>query len=886
MARTKLAAYRAKRDFKTTTEPSGETEIRPAEYPRFVIQKHDATRLHFDLRLEVDGVFKSWAVTRGPSLDPHDKRLAVEVEDHPLAYGDFEGTIPKGEYGGGTVMVWDRGFWMPEGPEPPAKAIEDGELKFVLAGDKLKGSWVLVRMKRDRTGGKRTNWLMIKHRDEFSRDNEDNPGTEDRSAASGRSMAEIAAGKGRGPRSFMLAKTKAADPQAIWHSRAKGTKSSGAPLRILADPSLSERRGTKKAVMPSFIAPQLCRAVSCPPDGEDWVHEVKLDGYRMQLRVENGKVALRTRKGLDWTNKFSEISVAARSLPDAIIDGEVAALNRSNVSDLTALRVALSEARTEDLIFFAFDLLHLNGEDLRSLPLVDRKAGLRQLLRSKASGSPTIRFIEHVSGHGADVLESSRRLGLEGIISKLQSAPYRSGRSDAWTKAKSRPEQEVVIGGWSGGKDQLRSLIAGVYRGNHLIHVGRVGTGYDAGTAKTLLKALNPLATRTSPFSGKGAPRREANVTWVKPKLVAEIEFAGWTGDGIIREAAFKGLREDKAAEEVRADRPVSPETIDPPMPSGHAKTRSSAMTPARAGAPVIVGVAISNPAKPLWPAHGKEGAVTKLDLVRYLEKMGPWMMEHLKGRPCSIVRAPDGVAAEQFFQRHAMPGMKRITLTKVAGDPKSYLQIDTLEGLVAMGQMAAVEFHPWNCHPFKPAVPGRLIFDLDPAPDVPFDAVIDAAKELRDRLEDVRLAAFCKTTGGKGLHVVVPLQTQTKSDLGWDEAKAFAQAVCAQMAADSPERYLIKMTKKLRTGRIFLDYLRNDRKSTAVAPLSPRTRPGAPVSMPIAWNQVRKGLDPQRFTIWTAPGLMTRSEAWKDYDDAAQPLEPAIRRLTGTKRQ
>ena len=440
MARTKLAAYRAKRDFKTTTEPSGEAEIRPAEYPRFVIQKHDATRLHFDLRLEVDGVFKSWAVTRGPSLDPHDKRLAVEVEDHPLAYGDFEGTIPKGEYGGGTVMVWDRGFWMPEGPEPAAKAIEDGELKFVLAGDKLKGSWVLVRMKRDRTGGKRTNWLMIKHRDEFSREVRTIPALRTaqppRDEAWPRSQPERDAAHGHScwPRPRLRTHRRSG-------TRVPRRKSSKFSPRILADASSSRRRGTKQTVMPSFIAPQLCRAVSCPPDGEDWVHEIKLDGYRMQLRVENGKVTLRTRKGLDWTNKFPEIAAAARSLPDAIIDGEVAALNRSNVSDLTALRVALSEARTEDLIFFAFDLLHSNGEDLRSLPLVDRKARLRQLLRSKASGSPTIRFIEHVSGHGADVLESSRRLGLEGIISKLQSAPYRSGRTDAWTKAKTRPDR-------------------------------------------------------------------------------------------------------------------------------------------------------------------------------------------------------------------------------------------------------------------------------------------------------------------------------------------------------------------------------------------------------------------------------------------------------------
>lgn len=881
MPKTKLAAYRAKRDFKTTTEPSGQRKVRPAEYPRFVIQKHDATRLHFDFRLEIDGVLKSWAVTRGPSLDPHDKRLAVEVEDHPIEYGDFEGTIPKGQYGGGTVMVWDRGFWTPEGTSPPTEALANGELKFLLAGEKLKGSWVLVRMKRDRDGGKRNNWLLIKHRDEFSRAGESNPGSEDRSAASGRDMAQIAAGKGRGPRPFMLSASNAANPRAIWHSRPKGTSPPEASATgATTTGSLARRkRAGKQTAMPAFIAPQLCRAVSRPPDGGDWVHEVKLDGYRTQLRVENRETSLRTRKGLDWTDKFPEIAAAARSLPNVIVDGEVVALNAGGASNFTALRVALSEAQTKDLVFFAFDLLHMNGEDLRSIPLVDRKARLRQLLRSRSGSSPLIRFVEHVSGNGNDVLESSRRLGLEGIISKHLDSPYRSGRSGAWTKAKCRSGHEVVIGGWSGSRDQLRSLIAGVYRSGRLVHVGRVGTGFDAATSKDLLKALNPLATHVSPFSGKDAPRREAGVTWIKPELVAEIEFAGWTGAGMVREAAFKGLREDKAAKDVRAERPASPDAIDPPDLLGSAATRS-AMPPTKTGVNVVKGVSISNPGKELWPAQGDSAPITKLDLANYLEAVGPWMIEHLKGRPCSIIRAPDGIAKQQFFQRHAMPGMKLVELTRIEGDPKSYLQIDTIEGLVSMGQMAAIEFHPWNGQPYEPDIPGRLVFDLDPAPDVAFDAVIEAAKDLRSRLEHIGLVAFCKTTGGKGLHVVTPLRAGDRNGIGWKEAKAFAQAICSRMVADSPPRYLIKMTKKLRTGRIFLDYLRNDLKSTAAAPLSPRARPGAPVSMPIGWSQVRKGLDPRRFTVRTAPAIMATSKAWQGYGDAARPLKPAIERL------
>jgi bifunctional non-homologous end joining protein LigD len=476
------------------------------------------------------------------------------------------------------------------------------------------------------------------------------------------------------------------------------------------------------------------------------------------------------------------------------------------------------------------------------------------------------------------VLQSACRLNLEGIISKCASAPYQSGRTDTWLKAKCRGGQEVVIGGWSGSSRSLRSLLVGVYRGDHLVHTGRVGTGFNKRNSGSLLKKLVALSTDKSHFGGKGAPRKAKDVTWVKPKLIAEIEFAGWTGDGMVRQAAFKALREDKPASEVRAERAVS---LDKLESTANEKLQARTSVP-RAKAPnVVLGTVISNPDKKLWPAVGESDAYSKIDLARYLEQVGPWMIEHLRGRPCSLIRTPDGINSERFFQRHAMRGMSNlIELVTVEGDRKPYVQIDRVEGLIAAAQIAAVEYHPWNNQPNQPPVPGRLVFDLDPAPDVSFDVVIDAAKEMKERLEKLGLTTFCKTTGGKGLHVVTPLSVESRDGLGWKEAKAFAQAVCAQMANDSPDRYLIVMSKRLRKGRIFLDYLRNDRMATAVAPLSPRARPGAPVSMPVDWTQVKSELDPERYTMRGVPVFLRKSKPWQGYCEGERPLKQAIRKL------
>jgi bifunctional non-homologous end joining protein LigD len=718
-------------------------------------------------------------------------------------------------------------------------------------------------------------------------------------------MQQIADGVGKAPKPFMLATSKPGKANAVWIGKSGDEKRETGTESPEPEEPEPERRAAKparvKPVMvreiPKFVEPQLAKLVDRPPDHAGWAHEVKFDGYRAQLRVEKHKSVIRTRRGLDWTARFGAIAKNGAALPDCLIDGEIVALDEHQMPNFGALQAALSEEKTDELAFYVFDLLFEGREDLRTLALSDRKTRLEKLVSDRNSNGP-IRYVAHLQSNAEAVLASACKIGLEGIISKTLDAPYTSGRTGSWVKAKCRAGQEVVLGGWTTESGTVRSLLAGVHRNGRLEYVGRIGTGYGREVAKRLLPKLQKLTREKSPFAGPNAPPEEANVRWLKPALVAEIEFEGWTNSGMIRQAAFKGLREDKDPDDVVEETPAMQKTAKKSVtPQRATAKRASARVTAAKRAPAaakvtqapasanggstVLSVTISKPEKALWPDAGDGKPVTKLDLARYYEQVGEWMLPHLAGRPCSLVRAPNGMGGEQFFQRHAMPGMSGLfDFVKVRGDKAAYVQIDRVEALAAVAQIGALELHPWNCAPNDPEVAGRLVFDLDPAPDVNFEAVIAAAYDIRERLEKIGLVCFCKTTGGKGLHVVTPL-TVGKKAVAWPVAKNFAHLVCAQMAQDSPDKYLDNMSKAKRSGKIFLDYLRNDRMATAVAVLSPRARAGATVSMPVVWRDVKKGLEPKSFTVRSAPQLLRKADPWRDYAAGARSLADAIKQIT-----
>ncbi|MGJ0395248.1 MAG: DNA ligase D [Methylocystis sp.] len=839
-----LADYRKKRDFSATREPKGRGARNAGN--SFVIQKHAARRLHYDLRLEMDGVLKSWAVTRGPSLVPGEKRLAVQVEDHPLDYRDFEGIIPEGQYGAGEVIVWDKGVWTPDGD--PHKGLAKGHLDFELKGKKLGGRWHLVRMARKKRE-KRDNWLLIKGEDEFARTPDDEDILEEmpRSVDTGRTIGDVAEGK-----PSRRSKKSAAPKQSATSPLDK--KSSTAAAAPAPNLDLSRVKGAKKAQLPNFVTPMQASA-GAAPSSKDWVHEIKFDGYRIQARIEAGRVRLLSRGGLDWTRKFGEEIVAAlHALPlgSALIDGEVIVETNSGASDFSALQADLSEGRSDRFVYWVFDLLYLDGYDLRGATLLERKAVLARLLGDGADDR--VRFSAHFDDSGAVVLSHACRLGLEGVVSKLRDSAYRSGRVKSWIKAKCSARQEFVIAGYTPSTVSRRSigaLVLGVYQQGVLRHVGRVGTGFTAAMAHELFTKLDPLRTSSSPFGARLDAGAARHVRYVRPELVAEVEFRGWTADHILRHASFRGLREDKRACDVIGEKA-------PPAERPAAKAEASA-------------VRLTHPDRLYWP----EAGVTKQGLADYYSDVWRYIAPFIVNRPLALLRCPNGVDGEKFFQKHPWKGIDRnIVLINDPQEPKEepLLGIDSLDGLLALVQSAALEIHPWGSTTSDWERPDVIIMDLDPGEHVAWESVIAAAQETRNRLQEFGLAAFVKTSGGKGLHVLAPVTPKAE----WPQAKAFAKSIADAMAKDSPGKFVSTIAKSKRRGKILVDYLRNQRGATAVAPYSPRARPGAPVSVPLGWDELSPAIGPAYFSIAKTLARLDslRSDPWADFRAAAAPIE------------
>ncbi len=845
----RLATYRAKRDFSRTAEPGGSIADRSQAGNRYLIQKHDATRMHFDFRLERDGVLMSWAVPNGPSFDPKEKRLAVHVEDHPLDYGDFEGTIPKGNYGGGTVMLWDEGTWEPVGDA--SEGLAKGDLKFVLHGRRLRGKWVLVRMKPKKgERSKHENWLLIKEKDEYAGE-ERKPIVERAmtSARSGRTMEEIAGGNVEWVEGFRFKENKPA----------KSTKGKGAG----SDP-------------PRFVAPQLATSAEAPPSGDNWLHEIKFDGYRAVAAIGNGRATIHTRTGLDWSEKFGSIAQPLADLPcqSALIDGEAVVRDDEGKSSFGRLQNAIAEGRG-DIVYYAFDLLFLDGADLRKLPLLERKKRLAALLEDAPPGGP-IFFSDHVVGHGAETFAHACEMHLEGIVSKRADAPYRSQRTKSWLKVKCGHGQELIIIGWQPSPVKGRpfsSLLVATRDEDRLVYRGRVGTGFGERELKQVWKELESRQTKTSPADDVPADIRRKS-RFVKPELVAEVEFAGWTEDGYVRHGAFKGLRTDKKAADVKRETPQGP------LKAKAGKVQESAVvsidTTRESGAIEIAGVRVTHPKRVVFAGQ----KITKRRLIDYYLSVKDLILPHVANRPLSLVRFPSGADGDGFFQKHASPGFpdafKPITIKDKEGKGE-YLYIEDERGLVAAVQMGVLELHIWGAHNKTLEKPDRVVFDFDPDEAVEFSVVRDSAKEMRERLKHLGLEFFVMATGGKGLHVVLPLTPRH----GWDDIRAFAEAMARTLAAENPDRYLAEMSKARRKGRIFIDYLRNGRGATAIAPFSTRARKGAPLAWPVAWSALSRLPSAHEATVENAASLLAkqRKDPWVGYFDVDQVLP--IERLT-----
>jgi bifunctional non-homologous end joining protein LigD len=820
-----LAAYTAKRRFDETPEPRGHVARRYGNL--YTIQKHAARRLHYDLRLELDGVLKSWAVTRGPSLDPSQKRLAVRTEDHPVDYATFEGRIPEGNYGAGTVLLWDKGRWEPV--DDPHDGLKNGKLAFRLYGERLKGRWALVRFKGQERS-KRENWLLIKERDGHADRGADVTGDNATSVASGRAIKAIAR-----------------DPEAVWED--SGEKKTG-----------RRRSGARKAApLPAFRKPALATLVDDLPPGKGWLYEMKFDGYRAIAAVGDG-ATIYSRSGLDWTDRYGGIAgaLAGLGLDRALLDGEIIAVDGQGRSDFSLLQQALKEGG-HGLSYFVFDLLAERGKSLRGQPLRKRKARLKALLKDAPREGP-IYYVDDVDD-GRTMLDTLCKAGWEGVIAKRADSTYRSGRGKSWLKIKCGREQEFVIVGWSpSDKDRaFASILLGHRKGKKLVYAGRAGSGFTQDDLAALGRRFKTLARKTPPLDGDVPAAVARDARWLKPELVAQIAFAEFTRDGAVRHGRFLGLREDKAARDVTAEEPKEAEAVAGKKSSSEAAT--------------VAGVRLTHPDKVLYPEQG----ITKRDLATYLDAAAARMLPYCADRLISLVRCPQGSGKSCFFQRHAGAGLpdalKRMDIPKKDGNgSEEYLYVTGTAGLVAAAQMGVLELHIWGSRIDDVERPERIVFDLDPDPSVGFDTVKAAADGMRQVLDALGLASFPLLTGGKGVHVVVPIQRRHE----WPTVKAFARAFAERFAENEPERYVATASKAKRKGRIFIDYLRNDRSATAIAPYSPRARQGAPVAWPVTWDALKTVEASNAVSIEDARKRLGESDPWKDYAALRQGLTKA----------
>jgi bifunctional non-homologous end joining protein LigD len=862
-----LEQYRRKRDFGRTPEPAGGRKEVSGHL--FVIHLHDATRLHYDLRLELDGVLKSWAVPKGPSLDPGEKRLAVHVEDHPLEYGTFEGVIPAGEYGGGPVMLWDRGYWEPLGDS--GRDYAKGHLSFRLFGEKLAGEWTLARM-RGEAGGEGKNWLLIKKKDNAAirKDDYDILAEKPLSVTTGRSLAQIANSE-----------------NAVWHGGGDLDSEGRSGVRqdrvtALIEINPSKLPGARRAPLPASMVPQKATLVNEPPVDDRWLHEIKYDGYRLLCFITAGRVRLLTRNGKDWTGKFAQTAraFAGMAMIEAVLDGEVVVLLPDGTTDFQALQNILKGNESGEMVYYLFDIPYCQGYDLSRTPLLARKQFLQRLLSVMAPGHRSLRYSEHIQGTGDIVLEHACRLNLEGIVSKRADSGYLQKRTRNWLKIKCLQRQEFVIGGYTepgGSRFGFGALLLGYYDEGHLVYAGRVGTGFNEQLLRQISRQLQENEHPAPPFVNPPAGNEARGVHWAIPELVAEVEFSGWTREKVLRHPSFKGLREDKEPGEVILERPQPVEML---QQAG--EKRGAALNHKARGADNdlrIAGIKLTNPDRVFYPGAD----ITKEELANFYQQIGDWILPHLRHRPLTMLRCPQGHEEECFYQKHleeSLPPALRGVEIKEKESIETYVYIEDMAGLISLVQLGVLEFHPWGSRVDRVEWPDRMIFDLDPGEQVAWSEVIAGAGLLRDRLAELGLESFLKTTGSKGLHVVVPLMRRS----GWNEVKVFARAVAEEVARQNPKKYVTTMSKVKRRGKIYIDYLRNSRGATAIAAYSTRAITGAPVSTPLEWDELSPDLTSAAYNIHNLPRRLAqlKKDPWERMQVARQSITNAMRQTLG----